>query len=37
MQQGIHLITKVKSNMRNKPMVMSDKLLLRKHSIIGVR
>jgi len=34
MQQGIHLITKLKSNMKNKLMVMSDKLLLRKRSII---
>jgi hypothetical protein len=29
MQQGIQLITKVKSNMKNKLMLMSDKLLLR--------
>lgn len=34
MQQGIHLVTKLKSNMKNKLMVMSDKLLLRKRSII---
>ena len=34
MEQGIQLITKVKSNMKNKLMVMSDKLLLRKRSII---
>ena len=34
MQQGIHLITKLKSNMKNKLMVMTDKLLLRKRSII---
>ena len=34
MQQGIQLVTKVKSNMKNKLMVMSDKLLLRKRSII---
>ena len=34
MQEGIHLITKLKSNMKNKLMVMSDKLLLRKRSII---
>ena len=34
MEQGIHLITKVKSNMKNQLMVMSDKLLLRKRSII---
>jgi len=34
MQQGVHLITKLKSNMKNKLMVMTDKLLLRKRSII---
>ena len=34
MQQGIQLITKLKSNMKNKLMLMSDKLLLRKRSII---
>jgi hypothetical protein len=34
MQKGIHLITKLKSNMKNKLMVMTDKLLLRKRSII---
>ena len=34
MAQGIQLITKLKSNMKNKLMVMSDKLLLRKRSII---
>jgi len=34
LEQGIHLITKLKSNMKNKLMVMSDKLLLRKRSII---
>jgi hypothetical protein len=34
MEQGIQLITKVKSNMKNKLMLMSDKLLLRKRSII---
>jgi hypothetical protein len=34
MQQGIHLITKLKSNMKNKLMIMSDKLLLPKRSII---
>ena len=34
MQQGIQLITKLKSNMKNKLMVMTDKLLLRKRSII---
>lgn len=34
MAQGIQLITKVKSNMKNKLLLMSDKLLLRKRSII---
>jgi Transposase DDE domain len=34
LQQGIHLITKLKANMKNKLMVMTDKLLLRKRSII---
>lgn len=34
MQQGIHLITKLKSNMKNRLMLMTDKLLLRKRSII---
>lgn len=34
MQQGIHLVTKLKSNMKNKLMLVSDKLLLRKRSII---
>ena len=34
MQQGIQLITKLKSNMKNKLMLMTDKLLLRKRSII---
>lgn len=34
MQQGIQLITKLKSNMKNKLILMSDKLLLRKRSII---
>ena len=34
MAQGIQLVTKVKSNMKNQLMVMSDKLLLRKRSII---
>ena len=34
MQQGIQLITKVKSKMKNKLMLMTDKLLLRKRSII---
>lgn len=34
MEQGIQLITKVKANMKNKLMLMTDKLLLRKRSII---
>ncbi len=34
MQQGIQLITKLNSNMTNKLMVMTDKLLLDKRSII---
>ena len=34
LQQGVQLITKLKSNMKNKLMVMTDKLLLRKRSII---
>jgi hypothetical protein len=34
LQQGIHLITKLKANMKNKLMLMTDKLLLRKRSII---
>ena len=33
-QRGITLITKLKSNMKNKLIVMTDKLLLRKRSII---
>lgn len=32
--QGIHLITKLKSNMKNQLMLLSDKLLLRKRAII---
>ena len=34
MEQGIQLITKVKSNMKNKLMVMTDQLLIRKRSIM---
>lgn len=34
MEQGVQLITKFKSNMKNKLMLMSDKLLLRKRSIV---
>lgn len=33
-QQGVHLITKLKSNMKNRLMPLSDKLLLRKRAII---
>lgn len=32
-QRGIHLVTKLKSNMKNRLMLLSDKLLLRKRSI----
>lgn len=32
--KGIQLITKLKSNMKNKLMIMEDKLLLRKRAII---
>jgi len=31
---GIHLITKIRSNMRNTPMNMTDKILLRKRALI---
>ncbi|MCA0457110.1 MAG: IS982 family transposase [Chloroflexi bacterium] len=34
MEQGIQLVTKLKSNMKNNLMLMTDKLLLRKRSII---
>jgi hypothetical protein len=33
-QQGIELITKLKANMKNQLMFLSDKLLLRKRAII---
>lgn len=33
-QRGIHLITRLKSNMKNRLIVLSDKLLLRKRSIL---
>lgn len=33
-QRGLQLITKIRKNMKNKLMVMTDKLLLRKRSII---
>lgn len=32
---GIHLVTGLKSNMKNKLMPLRDKILLRKRSIIG--
>jgi hypothetical protein len=32
--QGIHLITRLKSNMKNRLMPLADKLLLRKRSIL---
>jgi len=31
---GVHLITSVKNNMKNSLMTMSDKILLRKRSVI---
>lgn len=31
---GIHLITKIRKNMKNTPMNMSDKILLRKRALI---
>lgn len=34
MKQGIQLITKLKSNMKNKLMFLADRLLLRKRSLI---
>ena len=33
-EQGLHLITKLRKNMKNRLMLMSDKLLLRKRAII---
>lgn len=33
-QRGIHLITNLKSNMKNRLVLLSDKLLLRKRSIL---
>jgi hypothetical protein len=33
-QRGIHLITKLKANMKNRLLLLSDKLLLRKRSIL---
>ena len=33
-EQGLHLITKLRKNMKNKLMHLSDKLLLRKRAII---
>jgi hypothetical protein len=34
LKRGLQLITKIKSNMKNKMMLMTDKLLLRKRGII---
>jgi hypothetical protein len=34
LQQGIHLITKLKAKMKNRLMPLADKLLLRKRAII---
>jgi hypothetical protein len=34
LQRGVHLITKLKSNMKNRLILLSDKLLLRKRSIL---
>ncbi len=34
LQQGVHLITKVRSNMKNRLMDMTDKWLLRQRSIL---
>ncbi len=31
---GIHLITKIRSNMKNTPMNMTDKILLRKRALV---
>ena len=33
-QQGLHLITKIKKNMKNKFMLLEEKVLLRKRAII---
>lgn len=33
-QRGLHLITRLKSNMKNRLILLSDKLLLRKRSIV---
>src|SRR5450432_3074522 len=33
-RQGLHLITKLRKNMRNRLLAMTDKLLLRKRAII---
>lgn len=34
LQQGVQLITKIKKNMKNKPMTFLDKTILRKRAII---
>jgi transposase len=33
-ERGIHLVTRLKSNMKNRLMLLSDKLLLRRRSIL---
>jgi transposase len=33
-QRGIHLVTRLKSNMKNRLMLLADKLLLRRRSIL---
>ncbi len=33
-EQGLHLVTGMKNNMRNSIMTMKDKILLRKKSVI---
>jgi hypothetical protein len=33
-QRGIHLVTKLKSNMKNRLLPLADKILLRKRAII---
>jgi len=33
-RRGVHLITKIKKNMKNRPMPLLDKLLLRKRAVI---
>jgi hypothetical protein len=33
-ENGLHLVTGIKNNMKNRLMTMRDKILLRKHSVI---